>query len=1702
MFLLVTVLGLLFTFITSISYSNNYNKEAGLIKNSNMLYNTTVKEIPNWNFQVTNTENKGTKDQKERVIRAQLNRSAAHIDADRNPFQTRGETGDGNLHTQNRMYKENTGDGAKVYAGANNKYSSVNSYVTIWQEIPVEKHEDYTIELYAQASYNTLGTANKVDIGAYASIGTTVNPHFSTDITIAEHERYSPVDKNVFKLTLDFNSGVRTKMAIAVRVYASTDEQRTFMNIKNLNAYLKADYDVQNELETLFTDYNMQAIKYRSLADFNTIYNSLEARLNNTAQPLSQSMRTLYTNKLALAKSQRDAITALDKRLDDLYVDQTETDIKTTVTEAMMTQLKSDIDSVASQEYKNELLLRYQKAREIKDSKLLKAKNDAIAILDAKALELSNKVDSITGLDASQKENYKSQIQAAWQRAKDQVNASLDSSEVETKKNEGLASLDSEYLVIVKDNMNKIIEKKATSLKDKIAGLKKLTDKEIEEYQAQIRITKEQAQNNIASLTNIEQIQTVGSEGLTKLENAFLIAAQINAKRELDSYIQGRIEYINQLPAVDKPRRDELIAELEKIRDDGKSAISLSNSEQEVFDLEVAAKEEMHAIEVTGSKENAINYLKELSKNSSTEPITNQMQAILDGHIASINSKDTYIDVEKQMHQATQEIELQIKKEETLKELDAYEKKMRDAIASLKNISEAEKDQKLSQYDAQVLAEKENIQQKTTQTDVEEALKTAEKALLDQAISANKIDAKLQVEKEVDLIEALINGLEGISDKTQYLDKLVEDKKDLIQAIESKNNLNNIDSTKNSGLDNIKAELLKAQKESATNLLNDKKTEILGKIETELNNQEQYNTYEELINKTINDAIDKINNASKVELINEIISGEIGKLNEELQNAKENGQEALAAQKERYIESLKNRKDSSAQTVTNLENLDKTTEIDPVIDSITNTFTTTESLINGADTLDKIREYYDSAVNDIQSQVTSARLLNEKKTVINQINEKYTNIKNQLENTKGLTTDQKETYQSRLDELKTTGETEVNKNDATMASVFAQKNTTLNSLDDLYKEFFYQGKINEITSLSQKGLDLLDKVKDHLPETTINPKRQEITDLMIDIENKIKSKSLEEADIETERLMKELNKIITDVTQQENDFMNDTKNTLKTALNEKIEKAIKEIQAYEFLTPGEKSQYIINHINKIGGEGNMRIDYARTKEEADAQSDEADKLLKAALLDAKRENAYGEIASYVRSILKDGHIGDDIAGMIAESFTEIKNLDKYEEIDGITSNTKNQAYEKINADIIAVREEVKAELENYARKPITPEAQVIIDEIVASVNEQNYNQEDIIHQIKESGKIGLDKQNQKELQAVKDKVRSELEKHAGSPMSDEKKALIDSKVEEITLDNYDQEDVTNGLIESGKTEINEQADKESKELQATKDAVRTELENYARKPITSEAQAIIDDLVDSINEQNYNKEDIINQMKESGKIGLDEQNQKELQAVKDKVRIELEKHAGSPMSDEKRAIIDSKIEEITLDNYDQEEVTNELIESGKVEISEQAESELKELKEAIRTELEKYAKKPISEELKKTIEDKVNSITLDNYQDEAFKDGLIQETKDQVDAYQNALVDAAKDKLRKELEALANKPITDKMQSIIDEYVDRINWDNYEDETLKESILEEGKQKVEEQNEVEASNAGNSIWVVVTLLGIIIIEVIAIVVIKRQKTKL
>lgn len=1158
------------------------------------------------------------------------------------------------------------------------------------------------------------------------------------------------------------------------------------------------------------------SIPYNLLPEYDTIANlsvkEVSKETSETTTLLLHGRKTIAPTDVAITQDHLGNITVILKRPNgDLYDttsvvyvlngnQYTLNDDGAFVIEASNVQNEAqnitvqvqDIQKTISNQYTFEIPGKHDtKASFITD--LLAEKQRHIDLINT----LENLVDKTTFLN---------QIDALYETKLQEIEDSLTPDAAQAVVESAIEAFDSVYqaahLRDAKDNEIARLEAKAQALKTQIDNLTSLDSEERRLQREQIQATKNQAIQAVNNATSIIDVKTAGDEGIIKLENVFLKAAQLNAKKELDNYTLEQEKYIDQLVAVGDDEKVVYKQRQKAVTDAAKAAITLANSQKEVLEIKEQAKEDLRAINLEGSKENAINYIKLEAEKLGGIPLSTELSTILSKHNGLINQKLAPHEVEAQMYLALDEIRLQAAKQTYIGAIEAKAEKIHDDIESLNDLESGRKAYYQSLINDIVESAEAAINNSTNTDDMEDIREAKEKELDAIWTDVQRECKKHELNQAKDGFDMKLEELVGLDPVTKeaYQTALNQAEIDAAANIDARTNVNLMDSEKEAGIDAFERILFDATKENYTNLLATEVARLEGLVDGYNNlTTDQRNEYKAIFHAIKNKANNDFELADNVAELKKIYDDAMNELTNEIGLAENQDGVNLGNTKARFSSDLENRATYFKSTIESMQHLSEQ-EKQAFYVLVDDQKDAGLLAINAAIEVADMRLAYNKAVEEMLKVVANATLQNEKYDAENQINQRYLQELARLRSIDNID-DELAGFEEELLDKKNAGlQALQDASMTTIALVRASRQQTFNDMGLIYPEAYRKQAENRVMERYTIVSNLISASKE-LTSTRIDELLQDAIDIIGNLATDLNNKPLQDVDSFADDKIIELNQLLATLRSEERGNLNDEKARLIHDLNTKADAAIAEINQYVNLAPSEKQQFIIDEIEKARNEGIVRINNATSSQDAQDRYQEAVDLIDETRLKAKREDAYGELEKETLYLIGEGKITEEVAKIIVEAFDEIGKETDYDTIDDIVENTKRRLEQQIQEELFLAKEQVRETLTDYARKPITPDMQAIIDAQVDKVTRDNYNDDQIIDNIIIEGKELLDQEKQKMLDDKKQAVKDELEAYADKPISDEVRAIIDQKIDKITEDNYDDDDIITDIIDEGISRI-------------------------------------------------------------------------------------------------------------------------------------------------------------------------------------------------------------------------------------------------------------------------------------------------------------
>ncbi|CCV64099.1 hypothetical protein (DUF1542) [Alteracholeplasma palmae J233] len=1446
------------------------------IENPHIRYNSTASTIPSWRIDATNDVFSGTT-QNVRISNSSTTNNFRNLQGF-SSFRLISDNQSGVFSSKSVGTVPSSGSNAAFYLLAQTA-----------KLVPGKKY-------YFKAELSSALGSNRVALNIYPGTQTAGNGILATTnetITGDQSQYYE----------LEFVAP-QENVTLSIRhIRRNTDAT---LRIHQVGFYLEDDYILQNDLNDLFQTLELKNLKLDTLTSINEKIASIQNRLTNNPNLYSPEVKKYVEDALVTAINQRDQFVNIYNKIDSAYTDDTKQNLKPEINQEYLNNLLNDINQVTNEAFKNDFIQKYTELNRIYElRKEGQSRKEEYALI---AEEKKKQIDLLNYLTDEEKQNYKDRITDELDKFNKSIDESKQMSDYDTIENEFNTNVGN---IVSKASDIEKVRAKAESLSQMIRQLENLSNDEKADHLEQIRITRNQAIGNIKNAENANQITEAFQNGITKLEDVFLKANQISAKNELEVLASKETIKIENLKSIDEDKIKTYLKDIKDKLEDAITSISEANTKEEVLNFKETAKPKIILITLNATKENAKFELEEYAKDKTTEPFSTELSKIISDYQTEIDKITDIDDVEDKVNEAKKAIDLQVEKEKSVNDLEKIILEIKTKIdqeGNFSHLTQEEKDDYKASLDALLEERKKDIYSKTTIDDVKTEKELIEKELQEILLNVGKQNAKKNLEKIKNSHENLITDLKLSPERTADYEGLLSDAVTNAEtAINRRTNQDTVDYEEENGIKNLNKILLDAQKESYSKKLDEALALHLGELEGLTNLGETKAEFEAALRKVVTDAKEEINNQDTLEDVITIYDKAIRDLLREYRSAEQQNSGEYSNAKTSYQSDLAAKAQAMKDIINSMNYLgDKKAGYTPKIDQIVTDGNAAMDALEGEDKA-LLRQEYNNAVQKLEEQLLDARIENEKGRSIESITNRYAQAINVLKTVSPLTEKQEAEHKATLDKALSDGISAIGELKS-LAEIAAKREEIITEIDKVYPRAHRDKSYNEVMNTYNYVNDQIDNVLTHLSDDRKNALKQETLVIITNLKEDIDAEpTIEAAHQLALSKINELNKILLDGKLENQNEIQIKKDELIAALNKKASDAIAQIEGYDSLTPGEKKRFIEEEIERIKLSGIKQIENAATYEEAIQIHDEKVKQIDEVLLNAKRENAYGEIEEHVLDLLDGGSISQEVARIVVENFYEISQETDYVKIDEIVEKTKKLLTETILSEILETQKYVKEQLESYAKDPNLDAIKDIIEQKMNEVDQHNYNSPSEVNGIIEEGKKLIDEHFKSLVDEVKDKVRKELEEVAYKPISPENKEIIEEQANKVDIDNYDKPDIIEEIINEGKDKINNQ---NKEELEKAKEDVKKELEEHASKPITEEEKEIIEEHVNKIDDKNYSDKESVDKIIQDGKEALDKQ--KAIDAVK-KV-YEEKKNTGFYKGEDLKAIEDiyyKAVEDIT-----------------------------------------------------------------------------------------------------------------------------------------------------------------------------------------------
>ena len=659
-------------------------------------------------------------------------------------------------------------------------------------------------------------------------------------------------------------------------------------------------------------------------------------------------------------------------------------------------------------------------------------KEKAITDLNNEVEKAKQAIDQDSNLTDEEKQAVKSQIDTEAKTAQDAINSAKTDNEVNNAVNSGKVSIDKDVANAAIDNA---VAGKLKEIQDP------LTTDEKQAYTDLINSEANNAKQNIANATTVEEVTTAqnsGVDAINKIEVPTTSTVKDDAIKAIDKALQNKTDEINNASNINPQEKTDLINQATEAANAAKNNINnattnadvdtaQTNGEKAIADVTVpnlsdVKKESIDLInKALDAKTDEINNASNLSQDEKQSLINDATNAATEA-INNINQSQTNDDAKAAATTGVQNIE-----NVTIPTLDDAKKNANQAIDdalnskvneinNASNLNDTEKQKLVDQATEAATTAKNSVENATTN----DAARDAANAGIDniKGIRFTSLeDAKKVANTAID------NALQVKTDEINNASNLsTEEKQDLInQASEAaknaKDNINNattndaVTDAQNKGIAdiaNVTVPSLAQAKQDAINAIKqvqDAKNKQISAA-SNLSAKEQKELTDQ-VDKIANDAIAKINDAATTtnDAVTAIRDDAIKQITDLFIPTLDGAQtDALNA-----IESAKNAKLNDINNAVHLTDQEK----QALVDQTNKAADEATKAINAAQTNDEVKSA-ETAGLDIINNITIPTLVQKQQEAIEELNAARDAKNSAIDNAADLTTDEKNSLKDKV----------------------------------------------------------------------------------------------------------------------------------------------------------------------------------------------------------------------------------------------------------------------------------------------------------------------------------------------------------------------------------------------------------------------------------------------------------------------------------------------------------------------------------------------------------------------------------------------------------------------------------------------------------------------------------------------------------------
>ncbi|QTQ39216.1 DUF1542 domain-containing protein [Lactobacillus taiwanensis] len=659
-------------------------------------------------------------------------------------------------------------------------------------------------------------------------------------------------------------------------------------------------------------------------------------------------------------------------------------------------------------------------------------KEKAITDLNNEVENAKKAIDQDSNLTDEQKQAAKDQIDSDAKTAQDAINNAKTDTEVNNAVNSGKVAIDKEVANAAIDNA---VAGKLKEIQDP------LTTDEKQAYTDLINSEANNAKQNIANATTVEEVTTAQTNGVNEINNTEIpttSSAKDNAIAAINDALQKKTDEINNASNINAQEKTDLINQATEAANAAKNNINnattnvdvdtaQTNGEKAIADVTVPnlsdiKKESIDLInKALDAKTEEINNASNLSQDEKQGLINAATNAATEA-INSVNQSQTNDDAKAAANTGVQNIE-----NVTIPSLDEAKKNANQAIEdalntkvneinNASNLNDTEKQKLVDQATEAATTAKNNVEKATTNDDARDAANAGIdniKGITFTSLEDAKNAANTAIDNALQVKTNEINNASNLS---------TEEKQDLInQASEvaknAKDNINNattndaVTDAQNKGIAdiaNVTVPSLAQAKQDAINAIKQVQDAKNKQISAASNlSAEEQKELSDQVDKIANDAIDKINESSTTtnDAVTATRDDAIKQITDLFIPTLEGAQtDALNA-----IESAKNAKLTDINNATHLTDQEK----QALVDQTNKAADDATKEIKGAQTNDAVKSAETAGLDNINN-ITIPTLVQKQQEAIEELNVARDAKNKAIDDASDLTTDEKNSLKDKV----------------------------------------------------------------------------------------------------------------------------------------------------------------------------------------------------------------------------------------------------------------------------------------------------------------------------------------------------------------------------------------------------------------------------------------------------------------------------------------------------------------------------------------------------------------------------------------------------------------------------------------------------------------------------------------------------------------